>query len=324
MAGADHVRAPERVVRDLHAGGALVLAEQHAFDLRAREDREVLPVRGGVQVAHRRRRPRTVLTGVDLEEVRTLGHGLAGVEVRPGDAGGLGGVQYGHAARVRRRDLTQAHGTVVTVVGPGVLVVLEFLVQPEGQLRVPALRAVHALPLVEVLRGGPERDARVVRRAAPEHLGACHAHERVPAVLRFDLVVPVVAGLEQFHPPVQLQHLGVVGVVAARLEQGDTHIRVLTEPRRHHGARRTRSHHHVVVGRDVLGRGHRFSHPSISVLRPVPLSVRRTSRSPRGGCSGRCAWSPGTHPARAAPVHAPHRTASCRPTPLAAGRGGSR
>ena len=260
-AGAHGPGRAEGVVHHLDAGRPAVL-DDHALGLGRVQDREVVPVGGRVQVGHGRGRPGAVGAAVDLEEVRAVDHGLAGVEGGARDPRLLAGLEQGDAAGVVVRDLHQVHGPVVAVVGALVVVGLELLVEPEGGLGVPALGAVDLLPLVQVLGRGPERDARVVRRAAAQHLGAGHAHVRVAVLLLLDGVVPVVAGLQQLHPPAEGQHLVDVPVVRSGLDQPDAHGRVLGQAGGDDGAGGAAADHQVVellrgLGRwGGAGRGH--------------------------------------------------------------------
>src|SRR5690606_22083076 len=104
------------------------------------------------------RRTGAVLAGVDLEPVRPVGHGRAGVELGRRDALLGAGLQQRDPARVLRRNAANGHRTAAAVVLTGAVVGLEALVQREDVLRAPA-RETHGLPLVQVLGRGPEGDA---------------------------------------------------------------------------------------------------------------------------------------------------------------------
>ncbi len=132
-------------------------------------------------------------------------------------------------------------------------------------------------PLVERLGGRQERDARVVRRAAAEHLGPGVAHERVAALLRFDRVVPVVAGVEQVHPVRQHQDGVVADVGRARLDQADGHVGILGQPRGEHAPGG------AATGDDVV----EVAVPGVERIRqpqPLPRSRRRATSACRCGC----------------------------------------
>jgi hypothetical protein len=189
---------------------------------------------------------------VDLEEPGAVAHGLAGVEARARDPGLLARVEERDAGRVARRHVHEVHRAVVAVVRLRILVRLQPLVQRVGAVGVPAGGAVLVRPAVEVLARRPERDARVVARAAAEHLGARVPHGRVAVLLRLDRVVPVVAGLEQLHPPVEAEDHVEVPVVRAGLDEGHLHVGVLAEAGGDRGARGSPADDHVVV----LGAGH--------------------------------------------------------------------
>lgn len=89
---------------------------------------------------------------------------------------------------------------------------------------------------------------------APQHLGTRVAHEGVAPLLRLDGVVPVQPGLQQLGPAPQLEHLGVVEVRGAGLQERDLHGRVLAEAGGDHGSGGAPAHDDVVVGgHRVLG-----------------------------------------------------------------------
>src|SRR6201999_4385592 len=66
--------------------------------------------------------------------------------------------------------------------------------------RAPA-RAADRRPVVEVLSGSPESDARAERRASAEHPAAGVPYEAVAVDLRLDRGVPVRSRLRQIPPP---------------------------------------------------------------------------------------------------------------------------
>ena len=172
---------------------------------------------------------------VDLEPAGPVGDGVARVELRRRQAGLGGRLEDGDAAGVVRRDGADVDRTAAPVVVAGRVVGLQALDERPALLRAPAL-AAHRRPLVEVLARRPEGDARVVRRAPAEHLGASVAQEAVALLLGLDQVVPVVAGVQQVHPVLEAQDRGVVDVGRAGLEQADRHVGVLGQPRRDHAA----------------------------------------------------------------------------------------
>ena len=112
--------------------------------------------------------------------------------------------------------------------GPEAVVGLQASQQRPALIGAPA-RAAQRRPLVEVLPGGPERDAGVVRRASAQHLRPGVAQEGVPALLRLNRVVPVVSGAEQLHPAVEPQDDRVVHVGGSGLQQAHCHRRVLRQ-----------------------------------------------------------------------------------------------
>ena len=227
------VGAAEGRVHDVDAGAALVRVEHQLAGAQPGQQGEVSALDDRVDVGDRAGGAGAVRAAVDLEEVGAVDHGGAGVELRAGNAGLLAGIQERDAGRVRRGHVHQVHGAGVAVVrrvGAGVLVGFQPLVQRPGCLSVPAGGAVLGLPLVQVLARGPEGDAGVVAGAAAHDLGTGVAHEGVAVLLRLDRVVPVVAGLQQLHPAVQLQYLGHAAVVRAGLHQRHGHGRVLAEP----------------------------------------------------------------------------------------------
>ena len=74
-----------------------------------------------------------------------------------------------------------------------------------------------------ILRG-PERDARVMRRTAPEHLGPSVTQERVALLLWLDQVIPVVAGVQQVHPVLEPEDVRIVDVGRPGLDQAHARI----------------------------------------------------------------------------------------------------
>src|SRR5690606_18651000 len=129
---------------------------------------------------------------VDLEEPGALADGHALVEADGRQADGRGRLEHGDPARVLRLDLHDPDRAGAAVPLPRPVVVLQPGDERPALVGAPAL-AAHRRPLVEVLARRPERDARVVRRAAAEDLAAGVAQEAVAALLRLDRVVPVVA-----------------------------------------------------------------------------------------------------------------------------------
>ncbi len=72
------------------------------------------------------------------------------------------------------------------------------------------------------------------------------AHEAVPGGLLLDRVVPVIAGLEELHPAVELQHHVFVLVGGSRLQESDLHSGVLGESGSYCRTGGAAAHDHVV------------------------------------------------------------------------------
>ena len=223
-----------------------------------------------------------------------------------GMPGLLAGVQQRDAGGVHRGHVHQVHRAVESpwcgASGPASSLVSSRLVQRRRRPR----RSSRSAPSFDShssrsSRGGPEGDAGVVRGAAAQHLGAGVAHEGVAVLLRFDRVVPVVAGLQQLHPAVQLQHLGHAAVVRAGLHQGHGRRpgpRSAGRRRRPRRIRRRRRCSRIFSVGEVL---------DVVDVHSVLLAVVTNQPVTAGWCSGRCAWPPDTRPGRSGP--------SSRPTP---------
>ena len=191
-----------------------------------------------------------------------------------GSPGGGRRLEQRDAAGVRRRHGADVHRPRAPVVLARAVVGLELGDQRPALGRAPAL-AAHRRPLVEVLLGRPEGDARVVRRAPAEHLGAGVAQERVALLLRLDQVVPVIARVEQVHPVLEREDRLVVDVGRPGLDQADRDRGVLAEAGREHAARGPASGDDVV---ELARVDHRLlplrAHGAIS---PSPTGVRRSN-----------------------------------------------
>ncbi len=132
LAARDHVFTVDEILgEDLHTGAAQPV-EGQPLGPHPGAHFQVGPLaQHGMQVGHRRRRPGAVLERVDLEPVGSVGHRGAGVELRPGDAGLLTGLQQRHTRRVVRRDRADAHRPAPAVVVTGSVVVLQLAEQGE-------------------------------------------------------------------------------------------------------------------------------------------------------------------------------------------------
>ncbi len=210
-----------------------------------------------MQITDRRRGAHTVGSSVDLEEVGAVDNRAAAVELDAGDADRLAGVEQGDPARVVRRHRHEVDRTAATVMRARCVVGLDLRVEAVQLRRTPSGASEVALPRVEVLARSPEGDAAVVRTAPAEDLRPGVAHEIVAVLLRFDGIVPVVTGFEEFHPPVEPEDRVVADIGRTRLQQAHRDRGVLGQPRRHHGTPGAAADDHVVVGL-----AHRRSSPS--------------------------------------------------------------
>ena len=224
-----------------------------------------------MQVGHGGRGAGPVRLPVDLEEAGTVDDGLTRVEAGAGEARLLGGVQQVHPRLVVRRDVHDVDRAVRPVVRLGILVRLEALVQRVHGVRIPALGAVLVRPRVQILPRCPEGDAGVVRRAAAQDLRAGVPHEGVAALLRLDRVVPVIPGLQERGPRLQVQDSGVADVGGAGLQQADRDGGVLAQARGDRRSGAATADHDVVEGLECP-----HVDPLVSVRKRV--SPRRTSR----------------------------------------------
>ena len=233
LAAGDDGGVREQVRRQVvDADRAALLVEEHLAGPAVRADLEVRPaVDDRVQIGVRRRHPRVVGARVDLEPARAVGHRVTRVEGRRRQAGLRRRLEDGHAAGVLGRDRADVHRPVAAVVVAGGIVGLQALDERPALVRAPA-RVAHRGPLVEILARRPEGDARVVRRAPAQHLGAGVAQERVALLLGLDEVVPVVARVQEVHPVLEAQDRVVVDVRRACLDEADPHVRILRQPRR--------------------------------------------------------------------------------------------
>ena len=134
----------------------------------------------GCRYAVRGRHAGVVLVGVDLEEAGpsvTVAPSLKRTVGRP-DRGG--GVQHRDAARVVRRDCRSVTGPSRPWWSPGPSLFSNRAISGQHSSALQPVQPI-AAHSSRSSRRGPERDAGIVRRAAPEHLGAGVPQEAVAA-----------------------------------------------------------------------------------------------------------------------------------------------
>ena len=209
--------------------------------------------------------PCAVFGGVDLEPTRAVADGFAAVERHRGHPDIGGRLENRCAARIIGRYVTKADG-------PGEA--------PHERCDLGGAPPVgaHGHPLVEAFGGRPERDARVVRRAAAEHLATRVPHERVAPFLRLHRIVPVVTRVEQMHPFGQHQDVVVADVGRTRFQKADSDVRILRKPRGQCASRRTATGDHII---ECAGITHVT--PAREASRPRPPSPRRATAECRCG-----------------------------------------